>query len=143
MTQPPIEVVRYLSRKRGRKSARTRTRLIKRYQKATLWRQLNDLAFGRDSKIIEMLARHAKRRMPASPYGVDVHVGKQFSIIDDPKGAIDLICSFARALKEGQRIKHINFNHHRLESYDLGAERLRGLPQGSKRTSLHQSDGHH
>ena len=136
MTQPPLEVVRYLSQKRSRKTARSRARLTKRYQKAKLWRRLNDLAFGLNSKIIAMLARHAKRRMPASPYSVDVQVGKQFSIIDDPQGAIDLICSFARALKEGQRIKHINFNHHRLESYDLAANAILDLVAVERKLEL-------
>lgn len=136
MTHPSLEVIRYLSRRRSRKTARSRARVTKRYNKAKLWRRLNDLAFGQHSKIIDMLAKHAKRRLPASPYGIDVHVGKQFSIIDDPQGAIDLICSFAFALKHGKRIRHINFNHGRLESYDLAANAILDLVAVERKAEL-------
>lgn len=108
----------------------------RRYERAKLWRRLNDLAFGQDSKIIDMLAKHARERMPASFYGIDVRVGKQFSIIDDPKAAIELICSFALALKLGKRIKHINFDHSRLESYELAANAILDLVAVERKAEL-------
>lgn len=115
---------------------RVHARIKNRYNKAKSWKRLNDLAFGRSSKIIDMLAKQARRRLSASQFGVVVEVGRMFSIIEDPQGAIDLICSFAAALKHGRRIRHVNFDHGRLESYDLAANAILDLVAVERKMEL-------
>lgn len=74
--------------------------------------------------------------MSASRFSVAVRVGKKFSIIDEPRSTIELICSFASALQKGKRISHIKFHHEHLEGYELAANAILDLVTVERRAEL-------
>ena len=136
MVRRSVVVSRFLSRKRRRKTERLRRREARSYQRYLNLKRLSNLAFGRSSQIIGMLAKHATSTMSASRFAIAVPIGKRFSIIDEPKASIELICSFAKALQKGRRISHINFHHENLEEYELAANAILDLVAVERKAEL-------
>lgn len=136
MPQLPDDVALFFTRKRSRKVAKARIRLQKQRRETDNRRRLLDKAFGPRSKIIEMLAKHASKALPASPFGVVLNLGKRFSMIDAPKEAIELICGYAAALNSRSRLSHVKFDHGRLEQTDLAANAILDLVTVERRNEL-------
>lgn len=136
MPQIPNNVADLLTRKRSRKKIRAKLRRRKIQRAALSRRLLQNRAFGRHSKIIEMLAKHATAPLDASPFGIEVNLGKRFSMIDAPKDAIKMICGYAAALHARRRLTHVKFNHGHLVNTDLAANAILDLVTVERRAEL-------
>jgi hypothetical protein len=123
----PVEVARFLSEKRARKSAKRRAKQWKSLQRSREYQARAANSFGEQSKIIRMMADGYSGQSPVISKGaLSYRIPQVFSIIDAPEQAIAGVGQFASAIRSN-RIRRFFLDHSGLQVYDLAANGLLDL----------------
>ena len=128
------EIDLYFSELHARLQERRRRKKWKADNRKRAKQRERDAAFGKRSKIIQMLADAnasesgytAKADARLHKGALDVVIPSTFSIIEAPEKAVATIEFFAKAIRQ-ERLRSVNLNHAALNKYDLAANGLLDL----------------
>lgn len=117
------ELDRFLTEKRERKQEKVNRRNSKARQWRSVRKQEGEKHFGKESKIISMLAKCYSGQVNKQRETVRLSIPSTFSIIEKPEVVVATIGQFAKTIRE-HRPRRIILNQENLTTYDLAANGL-------------------